>query len=675
MKNETIQARFQAMLDGLNPAQKIAVTCENLHTMVLAGAGCGKTKTIVARAAFLIQQGVDPQKIQLLTFTRRAANELTVRIRSCIGERSNGLQAGTFHAWCMTLIRRAPKVFGLEQCTVIDTDDQEQLMKIIRGSHTTKSHKTPQATALLAFYSYTRNTGKKFSESVIESFPEAEASEPFRDTIKNILMDYEKRKRQNNYLDYDDILQIVAEHLAQSSNVLNWVSSLYEHILVDEMQDTNPLQWRLLEPLTRSTRLYCVGDARQSIYKFRGADFENVNSFSKRLPNSQTLYLEENYRSTQEILDLSNWMLSKSQIQYGPPLIAVRGLGNSPVIMSFSDELQEASWLGNDLLRRNADGAPFPDHMILIRSAYAGRAIEASLIACGIPYKFIGGHKIMESAHIRDVLSLVRLVGNFRDELAWMRFLCLYYSVGEKTAAALINQFSEATSLTDCGKVIAADNGLPVNISTAITELASTENITPKKAYDTSCRVLHDLLAKKYENQHWDSRKRDFSLVSSLAEKHETVLGFLEEYVLNPVSETEIRDGEDVKPVILSTIHSAKGAEAKVCYVINVSANAFPHSKACQSQEDVEEERRVLYVALTRAENELIVTRQNFNTWSTRLKLRPKSEEIIDPVAEYFLNELPPGMVIEEVSDEDRRLIELVSLTDSRKIEVGMNFS
>lgn len=281
----------------------------------------------------------------------------------------------------------------------------------------------------------------------------------------------------------------------------------------------------------------------------------------------------------------------------------------------------------------------------------------------------------MESAHIRDVLSLVRLVGNFRDELAWMRFLCLYYSVGEKTASALINQFSQATSLADCGKVIADDNNLPVNISTAITELASAENITPKKAYDTGCRMLHDLLAKKYENNHWESRKRDFSLVSSLAEKHETVLGFLEEYVLNPVSETEISAGEDVKPVILSTIHSAKGAEAKVCYVINVSANAFPHSKACQSQEDVEEERRVLYVALTRAENELIVTRQNVNTWSTRLKLRPKSEEIIDPVAEYFLNELPPGMVIEEVCDEDRRLIELVSLTDSRKIEVGMNFN
>ena len=186
MKNGTIQARFQAMLDGLNPAQKIAATCENLHTMVLAGAGCGKTKTIVARAAFLIQQGVAPQKIQLLTFTRRSANELTVRIRSCIGESSNGLQAGTFHTWCMTLIRRAPKVFGLEQCTVIDTDDQEQLMKIVRGSHTTKSHKTPQARALLAFYSYTRNTGKKFSESVIESFPEDEASEPFRETIKNI---------------------------------------------------------------------------------------------------------------------------------------------------------------------------------------------------------------------------------------------------------------------------------------------------------------------------------------------------------------------------------------------------------------------------------------------------------------------------------------------------------
>jgi len=656
-------------LQDLNAQQRIAVTCDDRHTMVLAGAGCGKTKTLVARAVHLVQAGVPPADIQILTFTRRAARELLERV----GGGGVGLQSGTFHTWCMSLIRRAPSLFGIEQCTVIDADDQEQLLKLMRAKYSDDKLKIPRASALQAFYSFTRNTCRKYSESVVEYFELGSESDELIRAIRDILMEYEQRKRKNNYLDYDDIIQVVAAHLRQSEQVLNWVGSNCRFILVDEMQDTNPLQWQLLEPLSKIATLYCVGDARQSIYKFRGADFGNVSLFNQRLERSQIFHLVENYRSTQEILDLSNWLLNRSDFDYGPALCAYRGPGKKPKLMNFASEIDEAAWVADDLLSRHADGTSFLDCMVLIRSGYAGRAVEASLISRGIPYRFVGGHKIMESAHVRDVLSLVRLMGNFRDELAWMRFLTLHYGVGEKKALSVINKLAGATSFAECVGLVKAEKGMPSTVIHALHGFCDLENPSPKFVFDTSVEALNSILERKYEDQNWAARKRDLHLVSLLAEKHGTILGFLEEYVLNPVSNTEIGDGGAVELVTLTTIHSAKGTEAKVCYVVNVSANAFPMAMACTSPEDVEEERRVLYVALTRAEDELIITRQGYNTRSTQ-KNFSASEDFIDPIAEYFLNGLPEDLVEEAVSGEVQRLEALATESSSQDIKYGMDF-
>src|SRR5262249_14706875 len=271
-----------------------------------------------------------------------------------------------------------------------------------------------------------------------------------KDQIAKIMLGYEEKKRERRYLDYDDILDIVAQRLELSPDTRNWISSLYDHILIDEMQDTNPLQWKLISPLKERVTLYCVGDDAQSIYGFRGADFRNVHSFSSRVPGSVILKLEDNYRSTQEILDVSNWLLARSPLGYDTNLRAERGNGKKPQLHTFSNEYEEATWVADDLLKRREEGAEWRNHMILVRSAYAARALQASLLAKNIPYVFIGGIKLLESAHVRDLLSVLRLVANPRDEIGWIRFLTLWEGVGDVTASRLIDRIMLADDLEKC---------------------------------------------------------------------------------------------------------------------------------------------------------------------------------------------------------------------------------
>ena len=332
-----------SLIDELNPQQKQAATTESQHSLVLAGAGCGKTKTIVARAAYLIDQGVPASQIQILTFTRRAASEIVARVELALGAQAKGLRASTFHTFCMYLLRRIPNAFGLEQFSIIDRDDQMMLFRLIRGKDDKKNpNQLPKPKELCDLYSFARNTRQKLSLALEKQLPEFL---DMKDEIAEIMKEYENRKRARSFLDYDDILAVVASALAQSEGLADYVASICRHMLVDEMQDTNPLQWALLEPLADRVNLFCVGDDAQSIYGFRGADFENIHHFKERVPDAQIFKLEKNYRSTQEILDLSNWLLEQSPIKYDKQLQAYRGAGAKPKMHIFPNEFDEAKWL------------------------------------------------------------------------------------------------------------------------------------------------------------------------------------------------------------------------------------------------------------------------------------------------------------------------------------------
>jgi len=650
------------LIDELNPQQKQAATTDAKHSLVLAGAGCGKTKTIVARATYLIDQGVPANQIQILTFTRRAASEIVARVELALDEQAKGLRASTFHTFCMYLLRRIPKAFGLEQFSIIDRDDQLMIFRLIRGRDDKKNpNYLPKPQELCDLYSFARNTRQKLSLSLEKQMPEYLA---LKDQIADIMKEYEARKRARSFLDYDDILAVVATALAQSEGLVDYVASICRHMLVDEMQDTNPLQWALLEPLKEHISLFCVGDDAQSIYGFRGADFENIHHFKERVPDAKIFKLEKNYRSTQEILDLSNWLLDQSEIKYDKRLDAHRGEGIKPKMHIFPNEFDEAKWIAIDIKERHyLQGSKWSDHMVLVRSSYAARHIEAACIAANVPYRFIGGMKLLETAHVKDLLSLLRVVANPLDDIAWMRFLTLWNGIGDVGASKLSQQLLAEPEMEKIADKLEKFGKIPLETILIMKQMAVLKTEV-QACVGLAVQAIEAQLAENYKKD-WNRRQGDFELVKQLASKHAQVSEFLEEYVLDPVSISEIERQSDTDVVTLITIHSAKGTEQKVCYVANVTPGQYPHARAQGDFDDVEEERRVLYVALTRAQNELILTKQNLNHWA-----RETVDEQGRKIESYFLNNLNRNLCVTETHYKTRQQTVKSALMERQSINL-----
>jgi DNA helicase-2/ATP-dependent DNA helicase PcrA len=618
----------------LNLGQHAAATFKGCHALVLAGAGCGKTRTIIARCEYLIAGGVPPDRIYVLAFTRKAADQIIERVEKTLGSAARGLKASTFHKFCLTLIHAHPQLFGCQRHTVIDRDDQLHLTRAIRGG--SKGDGLPTAAEITDIYSLARNTRCQLPKAIARYDAELVQHE---NTIAGIVRGYEARKRKRKYLDFDDILEVVAKQLRDNPQIRSVIAGSFEHILVDEFQDTNPLQWSLLDSLKDHATLFCVGDDAQSIYGFRGADFKTIHSFQERIPNATVLKLADNYRSTQEILDLSNWLLRQSQLDYGKELLAINGAGQKPCIQDFGDEWSEASWIVEDLLSRRDAGAGWSDHMILVRGSWFARAMQTKLIERNIPYRYIGGTGLLQTAHIRDVVAVLRIVANPEDELAWVRYLRLWPGIGETLANRIVEKIMDKPNLPDILNILSG-NKKAGGVCRKTIELVAAQAGNPVEAFRASVRALEPMLAEQYDDD-WDQRRRDFELVEELARKHMSIADFIEEYILEPVyGSSKAEEGEDL--VTLITVHSAKGTEAKVCYVINVSPGAFPSEKAMRDSEHIEEERRVLYVALTRARNELIITRRDGNRRAASSAVSPESQKVAEA---YFLNELPTGLV------------------------------
>ncbi|TCB67713.1 ATP-dependent helicase [Acinetobacter sp. ANC 4178] len=656
-----------SLIDELNPQQKQAATTASQHSLVLAGAGCGKTKTIVARAAYLIEQGIPANQIQILTFTRRSASEIVARVELALGEQAQGLRASTFHTFCMYLLRRVPKAFGLEQFSIIDRDDQLMMFRLIRGKDDKKNpNQLPKPQELCDLYSFARNTRQKLSDALEKQHPEYLA---FKDQIAKIMQEYETRKRARSFLDYDDILAIVASALDQSEGLVDYVASICKHMLVDEMQDTNPLQWALLEPLKDQVSLFCVGDDAQSIYGFRGADFENIHHFKERVPNAQVFKLEQNYRSTQEILDLSNWLLDQSEIQYDKRLDAYRGEGVKPRMHIFPNEFDEAKWIAIDIKERHyLQGQKWSDHMVLVRSSFAARHIEAACIAANVPYRFIGGMKLLETAHVKDLLSLLRVIANPLDDIAWMRFLTLWNGVGDVGASRLAQQLLLEPEFDVIFNQLDKFGRIPAETLLIMKQMTVLKQDV-QACVSLGIQALEAQLAENYKKD-WNRRQGDFELVKQLASKHGQLSEFLEEYVLDPVSISEIERQSDTDVVTLITIHSAKGTEQKVCYVANVTAGQYPHARAQGDFDAVEEERRVLYVALTRAQNELILTKQNLNLWA-----RDVVDEQGRKVDSYFLNDLTRNLCTLETHHKPQQQTVKSALIERQSINLDFGIN
>ncbi|MBW1958763.1 MAG: ATP-dependent helicase [Deltaproteobacteria bacterium] len=618
----------------LNKNQQIAAEYKDQHILVLAGAGTGKTLTIIARAEYLIRKGVDPRRILLLTFTRRAAREMTDRLYLGIGDAANVVTAGTFHHFCLLTMRRMADKFGIQDFTVIDRDDQNSLMRLVRTGYVTKGEKFPRASQLVNIFSYSRNTNM----SVLEYLNKyTDFAEETCNKILAVFAEYKQRKQLNRYLDFDDILYHFGKKLHEDSSIRNRLRSRYDHILVDETQDTNPLQWIILDGMKDPAKLFCVGDDAQSIYAFRGADFRNVHSFKKRIPDSVILKLEDNYRSTQEILDISNWLLKESPLKYNKKLKAQRGTGIKPVLVDFDSDLYEAKWVAEDLIERHETGSLWSDHMILTRTAWGSRSVEAMLIEKNIPYIFIGGISFLQAAHVKDLLCLIRASASNHDELAWIRYLTLWPRIGDVTASRLISAMKEMGTMNEAleqlSNKLKKDQQKIVDGPKTILKYWN----EPTKALRVGGEFLKPILSEKYDK--WDLRNKDFDLLVRLAERYRSLMRFIETYTLDPITSTVASrlDNQDV--VTLITVHSAKGTESPVCYVIRVEPGMYPHIRSLGAEDDEEEERRILYVAMTRAKNELILTRSEGPS--------SYSYSYGDAAEAYFLSDVPDKLVEE----------------------------
>lgn len=632
-------------LSSLNEEQQRAVTFSGRHALVIAGAGTGKTRTIIHRAVYLLSQGVRPDKILILSFTRKSANEIVERIKQFQDAGSTlNLSGQTFHSWCSQIIKNNPQVFEQYDYTLLDSEDVDSLFKLL-FTQKYKNNKTVDQklySKIQSVYSYMLNTRKPLIEAIklqeCTNMSEDETEKYIKDNedvFKEIMRDYIAYKKKNKLFDYDDLLYITANGLAQNEEARKFISSKYEHILVDEFQDTNPLQYQLLESFYDNCHLFCVGDDAQSIYAFRGADFKSMHNFTKIVPNSSKLYLNTNYRSTQEILDISNWLLEQSSIDYNKHLKAYRGQGAKPVIEYVYDEYSEANSVTDKILlyfmNKNID---YSSHMVLSRTLSGLRQVEGACVMKKIPYKIYGGSSLMKSRHIRDVVSAMRIIANYKDGLAWHRYLQLWNKIGPATAVNLSEYMVNADNLEQALEILKTKK-IDKRVWEVL-EAAFPYSSSPSEMI-TKILTLMDLrFAEIYKEEWLNWRKQDFAVLEEIAASTTSVTEFITEYILDPALESSFLDADKPKEcVILSTIHSAKGLEADVCHLLNVTPYSYPSKRAVkEGEESIEEERRCLYVALTRAKNELILYSRYFTTAGSGMTDYTGQSH-------YFFNELP----------------------------------
>ncbi|MBQ3070670.1 MAG: ATP-dependent helicase [Tidjanibacter sp.] len=664
--------------DNLNKEQLAAATYNGKHLLVLAGAGTGKTRTIIARALHLISTGVQPTRIKILSFTKKSAQEIANRIKIEGSKMTEAKQVSgsTFHSWCMDLITRYGSAFGLEGYSCIDEEDRESAISIAIGNLYNKKKiqvgkEQIKGSQLSDIYSYAVNTRQNLSTAIKMKLYPMQSGElvdinvrRIKELIEPVIRAYIEYKRSRHYIDYDDMLMAVASILKQNIELKAFVSSLYDHILIDEMQDTNPLQWMLLESFMENCHLFCVGDDAQSIYAFRGADFKSIHSFVDRVPNSDVYKLEENYRSTQEILDLSNWLLDESPLNYDKHLFAHRGKGQKPIMQFINNDWEEAEFITDNILSNIADGLCYKSHMVLSRTILGTRKVEAACISKKIPCIVYGGTGLLRTRHVRDVVSALRIIANFRDELAWMRYLKLWQGVGDVMASSLIEKMFAYSTLQECVEIVKS-SGIKDDTSYKLLEELIPLDHSPEEAISVAVKRLDKTLSRLYKSEQWswEDRKKDFDALKLVAKQSNNLSSFITEYILDPIAELSkvLAAEDDNDKVVISTIHSAKGLEADICYVVSVMPGIFPSHKAT-SEDDIEEERRCLYVALTRAKDKLyLMTNLNSNA-----AIRD-SRNIVRRIAEID-NETNTGLLCGTIQNYNKQR-ELVSTTICYKLD------
>ena len=591
--------------------------------LVIAGAGTGKTMTLAHRVAHLVISGVSPERILLLTFTRRAAQEMTRRVESIIRASSKVLQlqplpsgglpwSGTFHSIANRLLRRYAHNLGLDPgFSVLDRGDAADIMDVVRHEQrlTSAHRRFPKKDTCLAIYSRCVNTRKSLSETLDESYPWCS---DWADELTELFRHYVLRKQHSQALDYDDLL-LYWSHLVAEQEFANEIGSWFDHVLVDEYQDTNLVQAEILNALKPDGNgVTVVGDDAQSIYSFRAAAVENILGFPDQyMPSAQVITLEQNYRSTQPILDSANCLIAESERQYRKNLFSNCGDGGRPKYVTVEDGDAEAEYVVTEILNNREKGMGLKEQAVLFRGSHHSDRLELELVRRNIPYVKYGGLKFLEAAHVKDLLSVLKWAENPKNEVAAFRVLKLLPGMGPANASRCFQ-----------------------HLAIADYSFSSLRLFRPPAAAASSWATFCDLLdtlsgtdlddngwqAQLTQVRHWyqphlerlydglDSREADLEQLEQISGRYPTRERFLTELTLDPPSAAGDLAGDpllDEDYLVLSTVHSAKGQEWESVFVLNVSDGNFPSEFATGKPEMIEEERRLLYVAMTRAKQSL----------------------------------------------------------------------
>jgi DNA helicase II / ATP-dependent DNA helicase PcrA len=603
-------------LDELNPQQRAAVVHGDGPLLVVAGAGTGKTKTLAYRVAYLISQGMDPSRILLLTFTRRAAQEMLRRAANIVVRGTSGtgrVWGGTFHAIANRLLRTYHKAAGLHQdFTVMDQGDAEDLLNLIR--HDLGLHKMekrfPRKRTCLSIYSRCVNASEDLDIVLQSEYPWCQE---WKSELRQLFKLYVTRKQERNVLDFDDLL-LYWVHLVSDPDIAAELSGRFDYLLVDEYQDTNRLQAEILGGMcTEHDNIMVVGDDAQSIYRFRGATVRNMLDFPKQFGNATILTLEQNYRSVTPILDTANLLIAEAVERYTKDLWSERTSSQQPKLVTCKDEAQQDKFVIDQVLEHYEEGIPLRRQAVLFRAAYLSTSLELELTRHNIPYHKYGGLRFMEAAHVKDLIAILRLLENPRDEMAWFRVLQLMDGIGPTTAGKVlqhvIDHGGDPRSLGTFIGPPAARDELKA-FSEMIEDLAPMGVREPAIQIERIRKFYDTLLKKTYDNP--AARVRDLISLEQIASGYRSRRKFLVDLQLDPPTSTSDLAGPPAKDedyLILSTIHSAKGCEWDVVYLIHATDGFLPSDMAAGSIDELEEERRLAYVALTRARDFLYVSR------------------------------------------------------------------
>jgi DNA helicase II / ATP-dependent DNA helicase PcrA len=603
----------------LNEQQLAAVTAPPGPLLVIAGAGSGKTRTLTYRVAYLLENGIDPRNILLLTFTNKAAREMLGRVANLLPVDASGLWGGTFHSIGNRILRRHGTALGYSSgFTIMDREDQKDLIDAVVTSAgiDPKEIRFPKGDVLAEIFSFVVNTENPLEELLAEKFP---YFLPLLDKIQDVRERYEKKKKATNSMDFDDLLQKTLSMFQQHERIAEIYRRQFQFILVDEYQDTNKIQADLVDLLARDHHnVMVVGDDAQSIYSWRGANFQNILEFPKRYPDAQVFKIEMNYRSVPEILEVANAAIAANVQQFRKHLSATReSKALKPALVALNDSAEQAQFVAQRILELRDENVDLNDIAVLYRAHYHAVELQLELSRRGIPYQITSGIRFFEQAHIKDVTAFVRVVANPRDEVAFKRMVKLLPGIGNRTAENLWRSWENW--LVKGGEILSWRERLssmpaPAKSKKAWEQLAHTlDEIAPAGQPNMPSEMITSVVEAIYDDYakanftNYELRREDLNQLAIFARQFKDVHEFLSQLALisNVDAEAAPAQISDKEAVNLSSVHQAKGLEFHTVFVIWLTDGMFPSNRSLDTRDALEEERRLFYVAITRARDEL----------------------------------------------------------------------